>query len=183
MWAKIAIATGVVAIAAFISTGRAQPTPGDPAPAPVRIGTYDSRAVALAWSRSDSPTAKAHRADLERSVKQGKAAEAAGKTEEYEAVKGRMIKVQFVQHGWVFSTLPPEDALAELKDQLPRIAREAGVALIVPRTDWQDASVQAVDLTDKIVAAFNPSPQTLKTLKGFGKQGPIKLRDLIDLKD
>jgi hypothetical protein len=151
----------------------------------VRIGAYDSRAVALAWSRSDTPSAKAwakHRDELHRKAK---ALKEAGKQDgdEFKKMERELVNIQFLQHAIVFSTAPPESALKELEARLPDIAREAGVQIIVPRTDWQDPSLQVIDLTDQLVAEFKPTPEVKRMLGGFQKQRPITLEEVTRLRD
>jgi hypothetical protein len=161
--------------------GRADPSPATRPARGVRIGTYDSRAVALAWTRSDSASIKAWNQHRDELMRKAKAAKDAGKQDGKDIVE--VMNIQFLQHAWAFSTVPPESALAELRPRLVEIAREAGVVLIVPRTDWQDPAVQTVDLTDKLVAEFKPTPQVRKMLTGFEKKPPITLEELTRLRD
>jgi hypothetical protein len=173
----------VAAVSLFAVMLRAQdPTTGEPA-GKTRIGTYDSRVVALVWSRSDCPSAKAWSEHRDKLIREAREAQAAGREEEFERMERELIHIQYFQHAIVFSTAPPESALAELAPRLPAIAREAGVVLIVPRTDWQDPSVEAVDVTDRLVAEFKPTAQAKKMLGGFKGQRPITLEEVTRMRD
>jgi hypothetical protein len=50
-----------------------------------------------------------------------------------------------------------------VQDKLPAIARDAGVEVIVPRTDFASANVQTVDVTDAMVKLFNPDARTCRS--------------------
>ena len=51
-----------------------------------------------------------------------------------------------------------------IKDKLPTIAKEANVQMIVYSPNFVSDQVEVVDLTDQIVALFEPDERTLKTV-------------------
>jgi hypothetical protein len=110
-------------------------------------------------------------------VAQGKAAQAAGDTDTYKQIEDRMKRLQFTSHAAVFSNAVPRDALDLLARDLPSIAESARVSAIVSRLDFQAANVEVVDVTQTLVARFNPSPDVQKMVEGLRKAPMVDLYD------
>ena len=85
----------------------------------IRVGTFDSRAVALAYYRKfyRSPEFVAHMKKLMEDRDQAKAAGDHEKAKKLEA-KGRAEQEH--SHGQVFGSAPIDEIVAKIKDQLPR---------------------------------------------------------------
>src|SRR5688572_28964820 len=152
------VVTLALSVMVFISPA----APGnEPATRPSRatIGVYDSRAVAIAFVQSggQEPLAKDLRKQLEE-------AKAAGDTKRVEQIKAQGANQQTLRHLQGFSNAPVDDILLQVKDKLPAVAEQAGVDVIVPKLDYQKPDVVTIDVTDQIVALFNPSEKTLKTI-------------------
>lgn len=145
----------------------------------VRVGTFDSRAVAVAYAGSPGFDAK-----LKQMREQYQKAKAAGnqdKVKQLEA-EGRAGQDQLHQQG--FSTASVDNILAQIRDKLPAIAKEAGVDVLVSKWDlvYRDPAAQTVDVTELIIKPFEPKPRTLQTIKELMKQQPISLEQAKKLK-
>jgi Skp family chaperone for outer membrane proteins len=156
----------------------------DPNPKPekakLRVGTFDSRAIVIAY---------AHSAEFNQSLKKLMAehdkAKADGddkKAKELEE-KGKSGQQMFHMQG--FSIAPVNDILEHIKDKIPGIAKEAGVDVIVSKWEvvYQSPDAEFVDITDLMVKPFNPNEKTMSTLKELGKHPPIPLQEAMDIND
>ena len=146
-------------------------------PSKLRIGVYDSRAVVIG-ARDNTWFA-----DVDDLRKQLKAAEAAGDMKKASQIKHRGQAMQQVRHLQGFSNAPVDDVIEHIKDRLPAIAAKAGVDVIVARPDFVAEGVEAIDITDQLVAALNPSEKTLKTVAEIKKHKPIPLLDALLIED
>ena len=148
--------------------------------APVRIGVYDSRAVAFAWFWSDPQQGR-----LRELTRAARAAKAAGETNRFQDLGAGLRRLQDELHREVFSTAPAEGALADLKEQLPEIARQASVSALVSQWDkpalakYPDA--EKVDVTGRLVQQFKPAEKQLKVIADLQKQKPLPLDECNEL--
>jgi hypothetical protein len=148
-----------------------------PAPKKFRVGTFDSRAIAIAYASSDlnaqyltSLRAKYEKAKAEKNEKVIKECEAEGKAQ------------QQVLHQQGFSIASVADILDNFKAEMPKILKEADVAVIVSK--WEVISkgpdVETVDITSSLVKLFNPSEKARKWIEGLPPQ-PMSLKELLIL--
>lgn len=152
------------------------PTASAPAqPNKLRIGVYDSRAVAVAYYSSSDfrQTMKTVQADYE----QAKAAKDERRMKEIDA---RMKLQQRRQHEQGFSTASVAAILANLSTSLPRLAEQAGVQLIVSKWEvsYRSPAVEVVDVTDQIVGLFKVDARALKHIEEVQAQPPLPLENL-----
>ena len=142
--------------------------------APQRIGIYDSRAIAYAhfWS-------EAHQREINELVKAAKEARAAGHTERFKELDAALKKEQEQNHLQVFSTAPVDDVLAEMKDRLAEIQKEAGVARLVSKWDSKTLKehqrAERLDVTDRLLREFNLSEKQMKVAKEIQTKPPLPL--------
>ena len=142
---------------------------------PVRVGIYDSRAVAYAWFGSAK-----HQKQLNDLMQTARAAKAAGDTNRFQELAAALRQQQDEIHREGFSTAPPVEALAELKDRLPEIQKAAGLTALISK--WDDAALkkypgaEQVDVTDTLVHEFiTPTPEQQKTISSLEKAVPLPL--------
>jgi len=151
-----------------------------PAPAKVRVGTFDSRAVGIAYARSAmfAPILKEWKDKYEKA----KAEKNEAVIKECEAWGPNYHKLQMLQG---FSIASVADILEKVKDQLPKAAKEAGVDILVSKWElaYQNPSFEIVDVTSCLVKIFNPDNQTLKILEELSKQPPIPLFEALQMKE
>lgn len=140
----------------------------------VRIGTYDSRAVAIAYARS--PSFNATLSDLRT---RHKAATDAGdkKLAEELSHKGELSQVRLHLQG--FSNAPVDDCLEPIRPELAAIAQRRGVVAITAKADWSSAEV--VDVTDDITALFHPDAQTARILADVRTHKPLPIEEVAKL--
>jgi len=165
-----------VAAQAFKSkiTGKVE-TPKKNDKTKVRIGIFDSRAVAIAYAYSEWNEVGAKIAEL-------KKAKAAGDTKKIQELEAWGPAHQAKLHRQGFSTAPVDDILEHIKDKLPQIAKDANVIALVSKWDKKTLkcykSAELIDVTDLIVAPFNPKEKQLKAIEQIKKKKPIPLWQL-----
>jgi hypothetical protein len=164
----------------LLAAGPTGPVVAAAAPAAVRIGTFDSRAVALAYYRSPSVMKEltGMRAEFEK-------AKAAGDETKVKDLEARGPAMQTLMHQQVFSDGSINNITAAIANRLPEVAKAAGVVAIV--SVWELAhsapSVEVVDVTPQVVALFAPDAQTTKIIESMKGQKPIPLLDALLIKD
>jgi hypothetical protein len=121
-----------------------------------RIGVYDSRAVALAFIKSELYSQMV--ADCE---------------------GGQLATLQQGFYAQVLSTAPVDGILVYIEDQLSGITEQAGADLILSKWDSESLAMHAhaeqVDITMQLVAAFNPSDELIREAIATQKLAPVSL--------
>ncbi len=170
-----AVITAVLAgLAAYTTVGAEQPNKKDSG-AKLRVGTFDSRAVAIAHVRSE-----AFARHLKKIRAEYKKAKAAGDEKRVKALEDQGSAEQELVHKQGFGILPVGNILKKIKGKIPEIAKQADVDLIISRWDlvYQRTGVEFVDVTDLMVQPFDPDKSTLKTIKEVLKRTPIPIEEL-----
>ncbi len=139
--------------------------------APLRIGTYDSRAIAAAYAASKFNPVR-------EKMKEMQAAKAAGDQAKIKELEEWGQSRQRQLHRQGFGRVPVDDLLAHVKDKLPEAARQAGVAAVAMSCDWTGPDVEAVDITDALVALYEPSNRTLEMVKKLKGVAPMPLDEI-----
>jgi hypothetical protein len=137
----------------------------------IRIGTYDNRAIPIAWAPSKYNTGI-------QKMEEMKKAKAEGDTKKVEELKAWGNKHQRQLHRQGFGKVPVDDLLAPVKDQLPEVAKKAGVVAIVWQCDFTDENVEIVDVTHEIVMLYSPNERTLKWIDDLKNVPPMDLEDI-----
>src|ERR1035437_7556696 len=143
----------------------------------LRIGVYDSRAVAGAYGNS---------AEFPKSLDAGttayKKAKAAKDDKRVKEIDAQMKAGQRRAHEQGFSTGSVANIMAKIKDSLPGVAKKAGVDVIVSKweVNYQSPGVKVVDVTDDLVALFHVSEKGLEWIKGIKAQAPVPLEQITD---
>jgi hypothetical protein len=149
---------------------------------PVRIGIYDSRAIAVGWA--NTAPFNAWWGGLQSEYKQAKAA---GDQERVKELEAEAEARQRLQHVQAFSTAPVDDILARIEDSLPQIQEEAGVTMLVSKWDSESLakypSAELVDVTMMLVDAFHPTEQQRKYAIGIQTRDPIPLEEAEEIQD
>jgi hypothetical protein len=171
------IAAAAVGVGGF---GVMTPTQADDAKAPtltLRVGAFDSRAVALAYAQTaEEPGYAPH---FNRLMDEYKKAKASGDVNEARRLETQGHREQDQLHRQVFSSGSIANILEKIKDQLPGISQQAGVDLIVSKWDiaYQIPGTQTVDITQAMVKPFHPSEKTLRVIQDLEKTPPIPLEE------
>lgn len=142
---------------------------------PMRVGTFDSRAVALAYYRS-KPFGRVMK-KLKDDFEQAKAAGDEKRAAELE-VQGPAQQALMRRQG--FGTASVADILKKIEKKIPKIAKQANVAVIVSKWDitYQRSAADFVDVTELLVQPFDPDEKTQKIIKEIQKQEPVPLEEL-----
>jgi hypothetical protein len=141
-----------------------------------RVGTFDSRAVAIAYYRSGT-----HMEIIKNLKQEHAAAEAAGDEELAKELSTRGQDSQHLAHLQGFGSYPIDEILALIQEEIPGIAASAGVDVIVSKWDIVHALPEAefVDVTLAMVEPFEPDSATLKLIKEeLPKVDPLPLEEL-----
>jgi hypothetical protein len=150
----------------------------------VVVGTFDSRAVLVAYvgSKSFQGYLDAQKADIERARERAKDAGDNRLAADLDKL-GPAMQLRIHQQG--FSTAPVDDIIARIQARLPGIANRAGVDVIVSKwaLTYQGPSARFVDVTDLLVAEFDPSAATLQSIRGLLRQDPVPLDQIEELKE
>jgi len=146
-----------------------------PAGPPVRVGVYDSRAIAVAYARSDMM--RQWMAGLAAERAKATAAGDEKKVRELEA-QGRAQQKRFHEQG--FSTASVANLLDRIRGEIPGVAREAGVVLVISKWEvmYKDPAIEYVDVTLPLVRKFTTDERALRTVEELMKQAPIPLEEL-----
>ncbi len=148
----------------------------------VRIGTYDSRSVAVAFA--GSAVFEKWLGDLKAEYEKAKAS---GDQKRVKALEAEGAARQRLMHTQGFSTAPVTNILDQIKDKLPTIKEKAGVSALVSKWDkaglaqYQDADL--VDVTMALVDALSPNERQRKSAIDIQKHEPISLEEAQRIKD
>jgi hypothetical protein len=155
-----------------ISIYAAEEAPGSATPAKLRVGTYDSRSVALAFGRS-----KLGAAAIGKLMAEAKQAEKAGDQKQLGDLKKQGSNVQNLRHMQVFGNAPISDVLTQLQPALQDQAHAENLDLIVRDVDiaFQGANVELVDITKGLIDYCEPTKETLKVIEEMKGHTPIPL--------
>ena len=137
----------------------------------IRIGTYDNRAIAIAWAPSKYNT-------VGKKMEEMKKAEADGDTKKVEELKAWGKASQRQLHRQGFGKVPVDDLLAPVKDQFGDLAKRIGVDAIVWQCDFKADNVEIVDITHDIVMLYSPNERALKWIEDLKK---VPFKDLEDI--
>lgn len=143
----------------------------------LRVGVYDSRAVTIAYSAS-----KHNDNIMVAKSKAKKKAEQAGDLEKAETIDRWMFHFSVKRHSQGFATAPVGDLLKCIEKQLPKIANDTSVDMIVSKwqPDYLAKDAEVIDITPQIVAAYKPSEKTLATIKRMSEIKPITEADILE---
>lgn len=148
---------------------------GSGAAAELRVGIFDSRAVAIAYAQS---------APFQERIREMKAAhrraEEAGDEERAGELEEQGQSLQHLLHMQGFGTWPIDEILASVRDEIPDLAREAGVDLIVSRWDvvYRRSDVELVNVTEYMMKPFDPSAKLVAELDEIWRTDPVPNEEL-----
>jgi hypothetical protein len=167
--ASLALGFAVLWLGIGSATPQAKPV------TPPKIGVFDSRAIALAYWRSDEGMRQLR--GLHDEYEKAKASNDEKRIKELEQ-EGPWCQIRM--HQQVFSTATVAGILEKVSDRLPAIAKQAGVGAIVSKWEvpYKDASLETVDVTLPLVRLFNPNEQILKMIEQMSAQPPIPFEKL-----
>lgn len=140
-------------------------------PAKARIGTYDNRAIAVAYAASRFSPVPQRMEEL-------RAAQAAHDDARVKELNAWGEAHQRSLHRQGFGRVPVDDLLDCVRASFPQVARDAGVDAIAWGLDFAGEGVERVDVTDALVALYEPSAKTRATIRELLERKPISLDEL-----
>jgi hypothetical protein len=153
------------------ATAELSSTPKTPS-AKVRIGVYDSRAVAVAYC--DTPMHEAEISTLDAALKE---ATATGIPEKIRDCDTAVWDARKRLHRQGFSTVPVDDILGKITNEVAGIKEQAPVVGLVSK--WDKAGLakyknaERVDVTAQLVEAFHPDARKMKIVEELKKHKPL----------
>ena len=140
----------------------------------IKIGTYDSRTIIFAWSRTD--LLKQHLVKL---GQKSDSAEKAHDTARIKELSVEAISFQHLLHLMIFSTGSVASFMAVIKDKLPELAKKEGVSIIVSKFElnYNDPSFEIVDLTKQVAALFQPKENIDKMAGEITAHSPVPIEE------
>jgi hypothetical protein len=141
----------------------------------VRIGVFDSRAVAIAYYRS--PEFLKLVEEMRAKQRQAKEADDSATVRKLEAA-GRQLQDLINRQG--FGNAPIGDVIKRIENDLPKVAERVGVDVIVSRWDvaFQKSNTGFVDVTDQLVQLFAPDKRTREVVAELRKTKPVPSSEL-----
>lgn len=168
---------GALALTAgFMVTASPQAAAAEAKKQLLRVGTYDSRGIVMAYYDSDYNDVSF----MQRISQEKKKAEADGNLEKARQLDEQMNAYGLKKHKQVFSTAPVHEIIEHVKDQLPTVARQAGVDMIISKweSDYLAEDAEVVDVTLAIAHLFNPDPDLDEAIKNLMQTNPIPEKEL-----
>ena len=173
---RITALGALVAGLLLVSSLGGQDRPSE-APGRVVVGTFDSRALTIAFVNSD-----VFREELSSLRDAVERARDRGDEEEARRLEARGPELQAKLHAQGFGTAPVDDLLERIEGRLPAIATETGVDLLVSKWNvvYRRPGTELVDVTEAMAAAFDPDEEAWKAIREIVKQDPVPLDQLRD---
>jgi hypothetical protein len=147
---------------------------------PLRVGVYDSRCVTVAYVHS-----KFSENEIQKMFDIVHKAEKEGDTKTAQSTREIAEYMQKQRRLQGFGTAPVQKLLKPINDQLPEVARQAGVDMIVGKwqVDYQVKDAEFVDVTAVMVALYHPDEKTLKMGESMKDVKPISKEEILKIKD
>jgi len=170
----VVIAVVLAGLAMYTTVG-AQQSQEKVSGSKVRVGTFDSRALAMAYYRSEAFLRQIN--DMRAKYEKAKAAGDEKRVKELELEGSAQ---QELMHKQGFGTWPVDNILEKIKGKIPEIAAQAEVDVIVYKWHiaYKRSGTEFVDVTDRMVEPFGPDEGTLRMIKEIQEQEPVPLEEL-----
>ncbi|MHC4445413.1 MAG: OmpH family outer membrane protein [Planctomycetota bacterium] len=143
-----------------------------------RVGTFDSRALTVAYVHSDL-----HDRYLKSLMAERNKAKKAGNTKRVKELEAQGEAAQQRVHRQTFGHARIDNILKHIKKEIPQIARKAGVDVVAEETLYHNSAVEIVDITDFVIEPFKPKEKTRKIIKDLRKRPPLSNEQLEKMHD
>jgi hypothetical protein len=143
--------------------------------AKIKVGTYDSRMVVYAYSRSDY-----FKQYMMKIKMQSDSATRANDTIRLRELSVQAMSFQHLLHQMVFSNGSVTMVMKYIQDGLPGLASQAGVSVIVSKFElnWFAPGTETVDLSRQVCALFKPNENIESFLKEIEKVDPVPIEEM-----
>ncbi|YCM43020.1 hypothetical protein V2O64_17060 [Verrucomicrobiaceae bacterium 227] len=136
------------------------------------IGTYDSRALAIAFVGSPL-----HEGNLSGLMALHQKAKATGDTATVAKLEAQGQAAQKKIHQQAFGTAPVDDILSQIPGQIATIKKEAGVIALISKWNAPELAkhpgVKTIDLTLPLIEALKPTAQQRQRAIEILKKDPL----------
>lgn len=141
----------------------------------IKIGTYDSRIVFIAYTRSDY-----FKQQLMKNREEGNEILQSNDTVKKIEAFYKVMTEQYLAHQRGFSNGSTASILSLVKDKLPIVAKDSGVFVIVSQWEltYTDPAAEIVDLTMPIARLYNPAGDFETIASQLEEMAPIPLEEL-----
>jgi hypothetical protein len=141
----------------------------------MKVGTYDSRMVVYAFSRSDY-----FKQYMKKFMMQSDSATKANDTIRLRELSVQAMSFQHLLHQMVFSTGSVSMVMKYIREGLPGLASKEGVSVIVSRYElsWLAPGIETVDLSRQVCALFKPAEDIENFLKEIEKVDPVPIEEM-----
>lgn len=140
----------------------------------LKIGTYDSRAIAIAWaSSSHNPVSE--------KMKEYEAAKQAKDQAKIKELEAWGPNHQKQLHFQGFGRVPVDELLIAVEDKVKAYLVANDLVAITMACDQVSDRVEIVDVTMDLVQLFAPSERTLESVKQVMQREPLTLVELSKL--
>ena len=178
---KLTISLFALVFLASAVCAEAKMSEQEPSRLVVRIGTYDSRAIAIAFVGSEIfnqlMTDLKSRHDL---------AKATGSTKVMATLEAEATARQETLHKQAFSTEPVNNILKHIANRLTNIKEQAKVSIILSKWDRQalgkHKTLEQVDVTMLLIEAFKPNNRQKMRAVEIQRHDPVPLKKMETLK-
>jgi hypothetical protein len=142
----------------------------------MRIGVYDSRAIAIAYGNSSEGREFVMSLMAEMSK-----AKAENNDSLMEHIEKKAKMYQVLSHLRAFSVGSVADILEKHKAEVDQVAKETGVQAIVSKFELihTGSGVETVDITLPLALIFKPSEQAMQWISGIGEQEVMPMLDVL----
>ena len=172
MWRTIIITVVLVTVTLAVALGMGgQMLQDTDDAAKLRVGVYDSRAIAIAYAHSEFMPMAA-KMEAYQQAKQAGDEERVKQLEEWGAKHQRQL------HRQGFGRVPVTNLLEHVEHRLPDLARELSVDVIAFECNYLGANVEEVDITLDLVKLYDPSERTMKMVRETLKIDPVDLDEI-----
>jgi hypothetical protein len=147
-----------------------------------RIGIYDSRAIAIAFTGGEvfQETMKEMRQEYEQAT-------AAGDEATLTRIDTLMQERQKLLHAQGFSTAPVDELLEHYSDAIPALLEEAGASALISKWEGEALSqypgARRIDMTESLIDLITADPKQRKAAFDILDQDPVPLESLEDHDD
>lgn len=164
------LGTGCILIISFCSINTLH------AQTKLRIGTFDSRVIAVAYANSKFNTMSSELGVKMQAAKEKNDANEIAQIER----EGKMRQAMMHEQG--FGTGSVRNILNLMKDKVAEMAKKEKLNLIVSKWEvvYNSTNCELVDVTEKIVNFFEPNEKMKMMMKEMMKQEPMKDAYLIE---
>lgn len=141
--------------------------------AKIRIGVYESRAIAVAWAASRFNP-------VEAKMKEYQVAKDSNDTEKIAELEAWGPAHQRMLHFQGFGRVPVGELLLPVRNQIKQLMADQNLAALAMQCDEVGDNVQLVDVTMDLVKLYDPSEKTVAWVKQMRDQQPLTLLELAD---